>query len=95
MLEPQELTEAIIYYLQDSETEYAIMISGKWGCGKTYFWKNNIVSKLKEIGKKHIYVSLYGIKTIDEIEQKILYGLINISDNYSIERLFGNNRMSG
>lgn len=86
MLKPQELTEAITDYLQDIETEYAIMISGKWGCGKTYFWNKNIVPKLKEKGVKNIYISLYGVKTIDEIEQKILYELLNFSTNYKIKK---------
>ncbi|MGL5795294.1 MAG: P-loop NTPase fold protein [Waterburya sp.] len=86
MLKPQELTEAVTDYLQDNETEYAIMINGKWGCGKTYFWNNNIVPKLKEKSIKNIYISLYGVKTINEIEQKILYKLLNLSTDYNIKK---------
>jgi hypothetical protein len=86
MLKPQELTKAVTDYLQDNETEYAIMISGKWGCGKTYFWNKNIVPNLKEQGRKNIYISLYGVKTIDEIEQKILYKLLNFSTNYKLKK---------
>ena len=87
MLNPQELTEAVTDYLQDNETEYAIMINGKWGCGKTYFWNNSIVPKLKEKSIKNISVSLYGVKNIDEIEQKILYKLLNLSTNYNLKKL--------
>jgi predicted RNase H-related nuclease YkuK (DUF458 family) len=86
MLKPQELTKAVTDYLQDNETEYAIMINGKWGCGKTYFWNNNIVPELKEKGIKIIYISLYGVKTIDEIEQKILYKSLNLSTDYNIKK---------
>ena len=47
MLTYQELTTTIIDYLKSSETEYAIMINGKWGCGKTYYSILIITSKNK------------------------------------------------
>lgn len=33
----EELNEIISDYLQAKDTDYAIMISGEWGCGKTYY----------------------------------------------------------
>ncbi|MEL6987313.1 MAG: P-loop NTPase fold protein [Bacteroidota bacterium] len=86
MLKSQELTEAIKDYLQDIETEYAIMIDGKWGCGKTYFWNKNIVPMLEEKDFKNIHISLYGVKSVDEIEQKLLYKLLNLSTDYNIKK---------
>lgn len=47
--------------------EYAVMLKGKWGCGKTWFIKN-YCEKLKQNKKKYLYVSLYGITTYSEIE---------------------------
>jgi len=40
------------------------MLNGKWGAGKTWFIKKS----LKSSGNKYLYVSLYGITSIEEIE---------------------------
>lgn len=45
-----------------------IMLSGAWGSGKTHFWKNEIEPKLD----KSIYISLYGKKSISDIENEVL-----------------------
>ena len=45
-----------------------IMLSGAWGSGKTHFWDNEIREKLD----KNIYVSLYGKKSILDIENEVL-----------------------
>jgi len=47
--------------------EYAVMLKGKWGCGKTWFIKK-YCEKLKENGQNYLYVSLYGITSYSEIE---------------------------
>lgn len=53
-----------------------IMLSGKWGSGKTFFWKNIIATDefKKELSYKnsaYSYVSLYGKSSIEEIENDI------------------------
>lgn len=45
-----------------------IMLSGAWGSGKTHFWDNEIREKLD----KNIYISLYGKKSILDIENEVL-----------------------
>lgn len=58
------------YIRNSSVLDYAIMLKGPWGCGKTYF-----INELMEqyITTKNItYISLYGVRTIDEIKNKIL-----------------------
>lgn len=47
--------------------EYAVLLKGPWGSGKSWFI-NNYCKKLKDNGRKHIYVSLYGIGSFSEIE---------------------------
>ncbi len=54
--------------------EYAVMLKGLWGCGKTWFI-NQYFEKIKQKGIKYIYVSLYGITTIAEIENQFLQQL--------------------
>lgn len=70
------LTQSVIEYIKKNDTDYAIMINGAWGSGKTYYWNNilkeNIESiKINEKNLNTIYVSLYGINSIDEISKSI------------------------
>lgn len=73
----EELIEAISDYVRKPYTDYAVMLNGEWGSGKTYFWNNKLRSRLEAIktidGKsyKTIYMSLYGINSLEEISKKI------------------------
>ena len=72
----EDLVESILDYIRADYTDYAIMINGEWGSGKTYFWNNKLRSRLEAIkvnGKnyKTIYMSLYGINSLEEISKKI------------------------
>jgi len=61
-------------YLENSDNNgKVIMLSGKWGSGKTHFWQNVIEEELKKDlkDKSYSYVSLYGKSTIEEIENDI------------------------
>lgn len=70
------LKETIKDYLS-RESEYALLITGGWGQGKTFYLKNVV---LKEIGKgegnfpsrKPIMVSLAGVRSIEELQGQIL-----------------------
>lgn len=73
----KELIENIVEYIKKPYTDYAIMINGEWGSGKTHFWNNKLRSAIESIqnkdGKlyKTIYISLYGINSLEEISKKI------------------------
>lgn len=72
----EELIECICDYVRKPYTDYAVMLNGEWGSGKTYFWNNKLRSRLESItvnGKnyKTIYMSLYGINSLEEISKKI------------------------
>ena len=73
----EELIECICDYIRKPYTDYAIMLNGEWGSGNTYFWNNKLRSRLEAIknssGKnyKTIYMSLYGINSLEEISKKI------------------------
>ena len=71
-----ELIDSICDYIRKPYTDYAIMLNGKWGSGKTYFWNNNLRDKIEKIsneGKKYktIYISLYGVNSLEEISKKL------------------------
>lgn len=56
------------YYCNlEYQPEYAILLKGSWGAGKTWFIKR-YCDKLKEQKQKYLYVSLYGMSTVEEIE---------------------------
>ena len=66
-LRSRVLNEKIIYdYLENKNINYAIMIDGEWGSGKTYFIKNKVVGKYENA----LYISLYGISSVDKLSEK-------------------------
>ena len=80
-----DLVESILDYIRSDYTDYAIMINGEWGSGKTYFWNNKIRNKLEGMqinGKKitTIYMSLYGISNLEEISKKIFIETTQLMD---------------
>lgn len=74
------LTEIILKYAQEENTDYALLLTGKWGCGKTYYWKNILSEGIKKISVsddsetklKPIYVSLNGISDVNQIVDRFL-----------------------
>ena len=46
-----DLVEGILDYIRSDYTDYAIMINGEWGAGKTYFWNTRIRKKIESQGK--------------------------------------------
>lgn len=69
-----ELNTFILNYLENDITNRAIMLTGKWGSGKSYYVKNTLKPFLesKEGGKhKCAIVSLYGFSHVSEISKAI------------------------
>lgn len=60
-----------------------VSLDGDWGSGKTYSWDNKdkpestIRGQLEKAGKKTIYVSLFGKKSVSELKKEILNLSIN------------------
>lgn len=87
--------EILKKYLTDGEDSYlissnnngkVIMLSGKWGSGKTFFWKNVIEKELIGNDKKipNHYVSLYGKTSIQEIKNEIFLKVFESVDSYEV-----------
>ncbi len=81
----EELVESILDYIRSDYTDYAIMINGEWGSGKTYFWNHKIRNKIESMhinGKQYttIYMSLYGISNLEEISKKIFIETTQLMD---------------
>lgn len=68
----EECISTIKEYLRNEEYEkYAILLDGEWGSGKTYLYKRYLEGFIKSVNKKTIYISLYGLSSIKEVEEKI------------------------
>jgi KAP P-loop domain protein len=85
MKQMEDLVESILDYIRAEYTDYAIMINGEWGSGKTYFWNHKIKPKIEAMqvnGKKltPIYMSLYGISNLEEISKKIFIETTQLMD---------------
>ena len=81
----EDLVESILDYVRADYTDYAIMINGEWGSGKTYFWNNKVKDKIESlrINGKHyttIYMSLYGISNLEDISKKIFIETTQLMD---------------
>jgi hypothetical protein len=89
----ENLTNRILQYLE-LETNYAIIINGDYGIGKTYYIKNELFPKVKNIQIPNstkeekfypIPISLFGVNTIDEIQNQIFIELYPILKNKGIK----------
>lgn len=78
-------------YLEREDVEYATLLTGEWGCGKTFFIKNYIenIKKSKKDKHKFIYISLFGFKHIYSVNEAIFYELHPILSNKKIKFLGG------
>ena len=62
-----DLKNKILEYVKKENTDYAIMVNGDWGSGKTYF-----IEKELKIESSNLYrISLFGIESIHELTREI------------------------
>lgn len=85
-----DIIEELKYYCNEPQPVGAIMLTGEWGCGKTYLLKNELTEIMKDT---HIFIhlSLFGIESIEdihkEVKKKWMYAMadskhsLKISDN--------------
>ncbi|MFA5993887.1 MAG: P-loop NTPase fold protein [Parcubacteria group bacterium] len=70
----KHIKEYLDYYCSvENHTPFAVLLKGKWGCGKTYFIRNYIENNKN---KKFLHISLYGLDNLDMIKEKIIVELI-------------------
>ena len=84
-MDVEEIKDKVREYLKDDLDKYAILINGGWGTGKTFLYENylrNVINKNevgKTDGKRDIYISLYGMRTIQELSDELLTSYIIFS----------------
>ncbi len=62
------ITRFLEFYIRPNKKfDYAVMVNGPWGCGKTHLVKEFLNSKNSN---KYLYISLNGISSTDQIDQE-------------------------
>lgn len=94
----EDLVESILDYIRSDYTDYAVMINGEWGSGKTHFWNNKVRKKIESMqlnGKRYttIYMSLYGISNLEEISKKIFIETTQLMDK-NLRKFMNNNEQT-
>lgn len=59
------------------------MITGAWGCGKTYFFNHEISDELKSHNITTVKVSLFGVESTDKVLSKIKSELLYLKSQES------------
>ena len=94
----EDLVESILDYIRSDYTDYAVMINGEWGSGKTHFWNNKVRKKIESMqlnGRRYttIYMSLYGISNLEEISKKIFIETTQLMDK-NLRKFMNNNEQT-
>ena len=83
-LSDDDIVKEIINYVDETLYNYTVMIDGEWGCGKTYFVQERLYKELedheakrKNNSRKILYISLYGIKSLDEVTKQLFMKTID------------------
>lgn len=77
-MDRNEIVQAVQSYIRNDNAKYALLINGAWGSGKTFLYENYLIDAISdiEIGKNerksNIYISLYGISSIEALSKQLL-----------------------
>ena len=66
MTNKKQIEKSLKSVILDDAREFVAMLSGEWGIGKTYFWKEFSDKYLKD--KDVVYISLFGKNSLADIE---------------------------
>lgn len=76
------LIQSVLNYIKMQSTG-AFMITGAWGCGKTYFFNHEITDELKSHNITTVKVSLFGVESTDKVLSKIKSELLYLKSQES------------
>lgn len=92
----ENITEYLNKYVNNPDPQYAVMLKGKWGCGKSFFiqkwlkgYKETVADN--ELVLEPIYVSLYGLKETSQITNaidKVLHPILHSKGAEFTKKLF-------
>ena len=81
----QHIKDYLSYYVSFSmPPRFAVLLNGPWGIGKTFLVRNFVESLAKE-EFRHVYVSLYGLNSLDEIDDAIFRSMYPVLENKGVK----------
>ena len=81
----KHIEDYLKYYLSfPTAPQFAVLLDGPWGIGKTFFVKNFLSSFCKE-EFKYVYVSLYGLSSIDDIDKAVFHSMYPILEHKGVQ----------
>lgn len=69
--EQENLVDGILNYLK-IDSSGALMVTGPWGCGKSYFFEHFLFEKLRAKNFKPLRVSLFGLSSLNDLSKNII-----------------------
>ena len=68
--------EELVYYCNEPEPVGALMLTGEWGCGKTYLLEHDLKKQLEQT---HVIlrISLFGLSVTEAIEESVSNAWMN------------------
>lgn len=67
-----EKTKQQLIYLLSQPDSSVIALSGRWGTGKTHLWEEVRRESADETVRRALYVSLFGLSSVDQIKRKLI-----------------------
>lgn len=87
--EQENLVDGILNYLE-IESSGALMVTGPWGCGKSYFFEHFLFEKLKAKNFKPLRVSLFGLSSLSDLSKNVVCEYAQyLTDNKKWEKIVG------
>lgn len=77
----QKTKERLVRLLGQDDNS-VIALSGKWGTGKTHLWNEVKDASDDEKVKKALYVSLFGLSSVDQVKRKLIESAIPGVDSH-------------
>lgn len=71
-----EKTKKQLIELLGNADNKVIALAGRWGTGKTHLWNEVKTESKEQKVKKALYVSLFGLSSIDQVKRKLLEGAL-------------------
>lgn len=88
----EDVDQMVLDYVKAPSTDYAIMLTGAWGAGKTFYWKKALAPNIEALDspvviKNHIlkykalHVSLFGVDNLNSLIMRIAKAKYLDTDN--------------
>lgn len=88
----EDVDQMVLDYVKAPSTDYAIMLTGAWGAGKTYYWKKALAPSIEALDSpvvikdhtlkyKALHVSLFGVNSLNSLIMRIAKAKYLETDN--------------